>query len=112
MIMLLEKLLASQGVEIAHVDGRKIASLCFGDIDLSNKPSNEELYDCVTNKDEVSNKITIPTLMFKGHEGPAKAALCIQKNWRMHKARVAYTYLMFLWQKAVKIQRAFRLFLF
>ena len=50
--------------------------------------------------------------MFKGHEGTGKAALCIQKNWRMHKARVAYTYLMFLWQKAVKIQRAFRLFLF
>ena len=54
----------------------------------------------------------IPSLMFKGHEGPIKAATCIQKNWRMHKARVAYTYLKFLMQKAIKIQKAFRLYIF
>lgn len=50
--------------------------------------------------------------MFKGHEGPILAATCIQKYWRMHKARVAYTYLKFLMQKATKIQRAFRLYQF
>jgi hypothetical protein len=50
--------------------------------------------------------------MFKGHEGPILAATYIQKFWRMHKARVAYVYLKFLMEKAVKIQRAFRMFLF
>lgn len=42
--------------------------------------------------------------MYKGHSGPVLAATCIQKNWRMHKARVAYTYLRFLISKATKIQ--------
>lgn len=50
--------------------------------------------------------------MFKGHEGPILAATYIQKFWRMHKARVAYVYLKFLMEKAVKIQKAFRMFLF
>ena len=76
------------------------------------KPSKEELYDCITNKDEVSLKIKIPSMMFKGPEGPIKAATVITKNWRMHKARVAYTYLKFLMQKATIIQRSFRLFMF
>ena len=49
-------------------------------------------------------------MMFKGQEGPILAATVIQKNWRTHKARVAYTYLKFLMAKATVIQRSFRLF--
>jgi hypothetical protein len=49
--------------------------------------------------------------MYKGIQGPIKAANCIKKNWRMHKARVAYTYLKFLISKAIKIQTTFRLYL-
>ena len=50
--------------------------------------------------------------MYKGHDGPIKAATNIQKNWRMHKARVAFTYLKFLMKTATTIQRGFRLYQF
>lgn len=65
--MLLEKLLKNADIEMAYVDGRRVAALCFSaEIDLNSKPSSEELFDCFTNKDEVSSKIRIPSLMFKG----------------------------------------------
>ena len=86
-----------------------MAKLAGSEMDLK-KPKKEELFDCITNKDEVEPKINIPSLKFKGQEGPIKAAIVLQKNWRTHKARVAYTYLKFLMQKATTIQRSFRLF--
>ena len=112
-LMLLEKLLKNADIEMAYVDGRRVAALCYGaEIDLNSKPTHEELFDCFTNKDEVSSKIRIPSLMFKGIQGPVLAATTIQKCWRMHKAKVAYTYLRFLISKATKIQKAFRLYVF
>ena len=60
----------------------------------------EELVD---NTDKELRKVKIPSMMFKGHEGPILAATVIQKNWRTHKARVAYTYLKFLMSKATII---------
>jgi len=66
-LMLLEKMLSKAAVEMAYVEGRKVAALCFGDIDLSRKPTDEELFNCISNKDEVSASIQIPSLMFKGH---------------------------------------------
>ena len=36
------------------------------DLNLNKKPTKEELYDCITNKDEVASRIKIPSLMFKG----------------------------------------------
>jgi len=55
------------------------------------------------NQDEVGKSIRIPSLMFKGLEGPILAATVIQKNWRMHKAKVAFTYLKYLMSKATTI---------
>lgn len=112
-LMLVEKLLKNADIEMAYIDGRKIAQLCYTtEIDLSSKPSEEDLFNCITNKDEVAQRIKVPSLMYKGHSGPVLAATNIQKNWRMHKARVAYTYLRFLISKATKIQKAFRLYVF
>ena len=76
-LMLLEKMLSKSFVEIAYVEGRKVAALCFGDIGLSRKPTDEELFNCISNKDEISGSIAIPSLMFKGHKGPILAATCI-----------------------------------
>lgn len=45
----MEKLLQAHGVELAQVDGRKLANLCHGDLDVSYKPSKEELFGCITN---------------------------------------------------------------
>ena len=76
-LMLMEKLLQTHGVEMALIDGRKLANLCYGDLDVSTKPTKEELFGCITNQDEVSSKIRIPSLMFRGHEGPILAATCV-----------------------------------
>lgn len=54
-LMLLEKLLMHSSVEMAYIDGRKVAALCYtSDIDLNSKPTEEELFECVQNKDEVA----------------------------------------------------------
>ena len=103
--------MADSDVEMAYVEGRKVALLAGNEMDLK-KPSKEDLWDCINNKDEVASRIKIPSLMFTGQEGPILAATVIQKNWRTHKARVAYTYLKFLMSKATTIQRSFRLFQF
>jgi hypothetical protein len=41
------------------------------------KPSNELLFDCIVNKDEVGKIIKIPSRMFKGPKGPELAAITI-----------------------------------
>lgn len=70
------------------------------------------MFDCVHNKEEVLSVIKIPKRMFKGLEGPVRAATCIQKNFRMFKAREAFKHLKFLMKKATLIQQRFRLYLF
>jgi hypothetical protein len=35
MLMLIEKMLFNYGVELAYLDGRKVAELCEGDLDLA-----------------------------------------------------------------------------
>jgi len=107
----IQRLLSESEVELAYIEGRKVALLAGVEMDLK-KPPKEELYDCIVNKNEVASRIKIPSMMFKGQEGPILAATVIQKNWRSHKARVAYTYLKFLMQKATVIQRSFRLYQF
>ena len=61
---------------MAYVEGRKVAMLAGSDMDLK-KPSKEDLYDCINNKDEVASRIKIPSLMFKGQEGPILAATVV-----------------------------------
>lgn len=49
--------------------------------------------------------------MFTGEFGAELACVSIQKNWRMFKAKHAYTQLKFLMKKATIIQTWFRLHL-
>lgn len=100
---LLEKMMTDAGVELCFVEGQKIAQLVSGDMGQLQGYTKEQLFECVVNKDAVGTKVRVPSLMFKGSEGPVLAAITIQKNWRMHKSRVAYTYLKFLMGKATII---------
>lgn len=108
-LMNFEKLFSEFGVQLAYVDGRQLAELAQENL---SKPSKEEIFDCIQNKEEVGKLIKVPKRMFKGPEGPILAATCIQKNFRMYKAHEAYKHLKFLMKKATIIQRRFRLFLF
>ena len=108
-IMKFESLFKKFEVQHAVIDGRKLVELAQEKLD---PPQNEEMFECIINKDEVSKSIRVPQLMFKGPEGPILAATVIQKNFRMFKARESYRHLLFLMKKATKIQRRFRLYLF
>jgi hypothetical protein len=44
---------------------------------MRNKPANEQLFDCIANKDDVSKLIKIPSRMFKGPRGTELAAITI-----------------------------------
>lgn len=75
---LLEKLMSDSQVELCYVEGRKVAYLAQDDTSNNlTKYTKEQLFECVVNKDEVSSKIKIPSLLFKGHEGPILAATVI-----------------------------------
>ena len=108
-IMNFEKLFTDFNVSLAYVDGRQLVELAKESLD---KPTKEEMFDCITNKDDVGKLVKIPTRMFKGPEGPILAVTVLQKNFRMYKAREAYKHLKFLMKKATTIQRRFRLYLF
>lgn len=92
-----EKLFSDYQVPIAYVDGRQLTFLA---LDTLTRPTKEEMFDCCSNKDEVSNNLKVPTRMFRGPQGPILAATTIQKNFRMFKAREAYKHLRFLMKKA------------
>lgn len=110
---LLERLMTEHEVGLCYIEGRKVAELAQDNNSQElTKYTKEQLFACVVNQDEVGTKVKVPSLMFKGITGPILAATVIQKNWRMHKSRVAYTYLKFLMGKATIIQRYFRLYMF
>ena len=108
-LMHFEKVFTDNEVPIAYVNGRKLVALAN---DQLNKPSKDELFDCITNQEEVSKLIKAPHFMFKGPEGPVKASVVVQKNWRMFKARESYRHLLFLMRKAMIIQKRVKIYLY
>lgn len=52
-LMLLEKLLGESEVDLAYIEGRKVAGLAVGELDLKHKPTNEQIFDCIVNQDDV-----------------------------------------------------------
>lgn len=73
-IHLLEKLLSTYNIDLAYVEGKEIAKLATDDL---RKPSPENLFDCIVNKEEIGQIIKIPTRMYKGPKGPELAAITI-----------------------------------
>lgn len=83
MIHLLEKLLSDYEVPHAIVNGKALAKLAQ---QSTHKPNVVQLYDCLSNSDEIGEFIKIPARMFKGQNGTELASISIQKNWRRYKA--------------------------
>lgn len=78
MIHLLEKLLSEYEVPHAIVNGKALAKLASTS---THKPSVVQLYDCLSNSDEIGEFIKVPSRMFKGPNGTELASISIQKNW-------------------------------
>ena len=66
-LMNFEKLFSDFIVQLVYVDGRALVELARESLD---KPSKEAMLDCVTNKDEVSKLIKIPTACSKDQRDP------------------------------------------
>ena len=52
----IQKLVQDSEIDMAYIEGRKVAMLAGAEMDLK-KPSKEDLYDCINNKDEVASRI-------------------------------------------------------
>ena len=104
-IKALEAMLSAFQVPKAIADGKKLVEL------IGRRVREEDLLDCLVNKEEVRVFIKIPRIQYQGDFGKDKAATKIQSTWRMFKAKTAYKQLMFLMGKAKVIQFAFRRFL-
>lgn len=61
---------------MAYIEGKEIVKIVETG-DTKKLPSDEALFECIVNKDEVSKFIKIPSIMFKGPKGPDLAALTI-----------------------------------
>jgi hypothetical protein len=67
-------MLSTYNIDLCYVEGKQIAFLADEDL---KKPTNEMLFDCIVNKEEVGKIIKIPSRMFKGPKGPEYAAITI-----------------------------------
>lgn len=50
-IHLLEKLLSTYNIEMAYIDGKEVVKLAEEEL---RKPSNEVLFDCIANREEIA----------------------------------------------------------
>ena len=66
-------------------------------------PDEDDLLNCVLNRDQADHKVRDPTHKYKGGAGKLLAVTMIQKCWRRFKAYTAYNQLRFLMAKATII---------
>lgn len=70
----LEKMLTKYQVPHAVINGKRLSDL--SEMELRN-PSQEQLFDCLINHEEVGDYIKIPTRMFKGPNGTEIACVTV-----------------------------------
>ncbi|ESL11386.1 hypothetical protein TRSC58_00865 [Trypanosoma rangeli SC58] len=100
----LEEFLVSYGVDLAYVDGRRVAALATFQID--DIISREDMLKCFENREELEPLTSNVTQKFVcGVNGQHLAAQKIQATWRMYAQRVAYRHVLVGTQAAIVIQR-------
>lgn len=104
LIQALEELLSTYGVELAYVDGKRLAQLAS--YQAPDLVTASELVQCIANAEEVLPLVSDASRPF--HYGPRRhhvAATKIQATWRMYRQRIAYIHLLIGTRAAVAIQR-------
>lgn len=104
LIEALEELLATYGVELAYVDGKRLAQLAS--YQAPDLVTPQELVQCIANAEEVTPIVADPSRPY--HFGPRRhhvAATKIQATWRMYRQRIAYIHLLIGTRAAIAIQR-------
>lgn len=99
----LEEFLASYGVSLAYIDGKRVAQLAILDLGI---PSKEDLLSCIANRQEVEPLVISVVQQFRqGAKGHDVAATKIQSIWRMYRAQCRYEDLRIATAAAIRIQR-------
>jgi len=75
------------------------------------KYTEEDLLNCMSNIQQISDVIHNPANMFQGPGGHTLAATMIQKIWKGYKSYSNFKQLKYLMKKASIIQRRYRLYL-
>jgi hypothetical protein len=102
-VRLLEELLASYGVPLAYIDGKKVATLAAVDLGT---PSREELLHCIANRADVESLMVSSVQQFRqGKSGRDVAATRIQSVVRMHLQRKSFSHLRAATKASLLIQR-------
>jgi IQ domain-containing protein H len=104
LIEALEELLSTYGVELAYVDGKRLAQLASYQAPDLVTPG--ELVQCIANAEEVWPLVSDASRPF--HYAPRRhhvAATKIQATWHMYRQRIAYVHLLIGTRAAIAIQR-------
>lgn len=105
----LEEFLKSYGIDLAYVDGRKVAALATFQVD--DLLSREELLQCLANREEVEPLTSHVSQQYAfGVKGRQLAAQKIQATWRMYMQRIVYRHLLVGTRAAIAIQRKWALY--
>ncbi|ORC90065.1 IQ calmodulin-binding protein motif family protein [Trypanosoma theileri] len=105
----LEEFLKNYGIDLAYVDGKKVAGLATYQVD--DLLSREEMLQCLANREEVEPLTSSVVQQYAcGMSGQHLAAEKIQATWRMYFQRIAYRHLLVGTKAAIIIQRKWALY--
>nr|CCC89911.1 unnamed protein product [Trypanosoma congolense IL3000] len=105
----LEEFLKMYDVELAFVDGKKVAELAT--FQVENILQREDLLKCLANHEDVEKLTRNVSQMYAvAGSGVERAAEKIQATWRMYHQRVAYQHLLDGTRAATVVQRAWALY--
>lgn len=104
LIEVLETFLSRYGVELAYVDGKKVATLAS--FHIGRLITTEDLLDLIANSEDVEPLLDDLAYQYRyGSKGNHRAATKIQSAWRMYRQRIAYMHLLLGTRAATVIQR-------
>lgn len=106
LLQTLEEFLKSYGVDLAYVNGRKVALIASYQPEGSHLTREQDLLACIANREDVEPLLgDYHQLFFYGTTGHHLAASTIQSAWRMYRQRIAYVHLLLGTRAATVIQR-------
>lgn len=106
LLQTLEDFLKAYGVDLAYVDGKRVALIASYQTEGSGLVKEQDLLACIANKEDVEPLLgDYHQLFFYGTTGHHLAASKIQSAWRMYRQRIAYVHLLLGTRAATVIQR-------
>ncbi|CCW59537.1 unnamed protein product [Phytomonas sp. EM1] len=108
MLEVLEDFLTLYEVELAYIDGKKLATLAS--YQMGRRVETSDLLNCIANAEEITPLLTDSAKQYRlAVKGEHLAATKIQSTWRMYRQRIAYRHLQLGTRAATIIQHQWTL---